>query len=458
MRTKRFIGVFLSLAMLIGCVSSVFAVQNFNTGVAAERKIILTARKNQADQTYPVIVYNTTREETAVVDSAKSDQFGMVTFEFALPETEEASWRNGNVYTAEIGGEKALVNGKDDYQFKLTFPTPTPTGTPKATKKPTGGGSGGGSSSGGTRGGSSVVIPGTQLSNNGVGEAVLNPNQYQKYGATAANITTSVTKQTANTFTVSVSINGTPVTMFTGYDAVMIKVPYSTSTSNPNNLVVYNQNGTIVPRCLYKDGYMYVRTNNIAGIFTIAENPVSFNDISNATHDWAMTGVNALAARTIINGVGNGNFEPNRAVTRAEFVKMIVSMFDVHNTAASSVFTDVSASDWYNTYVGTAQQLGITNGYEDGSFRPNDTISREEMSTMLYRAAEVLSVIIESANNAQNFEDDWNIQDYAKIPVYKMRSAGILNGVGNNMYDPKNDCTRAQSAVAIYNMFIVSMR
>ncbi|MCH5184912.1 MAG: S-layer homology domain-containing protein, partial [Oscillospiraceae bacterium] len=310
---------------------------------------------------------------------------------------------------------------------------------------------------GGTSSGGGIVIPGTSLSNNGIVEVILNPNQYEKFGLTPASVTTSGAKTTATTFVATVTINGVPTTSFTGYDPVLMKVPYATSTTNKDNLVVRAQNGSIVPRTLYKDGYLYVNTNDISGVFTIVENGVSFGDISSATHDWAMTGVNALAARNIINGVGNGFYEPNRSVTRAEFIKMVVSMFNVYDPSAGANFTDVVYGEWYNTYVGTAQALGITKGYEDGSFRPNDTISREEMSTMLYRAAEILSVAIETTNNAGEFADDWNIQDYAKLPVYKMRNAGILNGVGDNMFDPKNDCTRAQAAVAIYNMFVISM-
>lgn len=429
--------------MLMSCICPVFAatVPQYNFG----KSIKITGEDKIPGETYLITVKRDGAEDYSIIDTVEADANGKYTYTVYLPSSKTDVWQEGT-YTVEVGNEK----NEDMPKFKIKKSSSTNSS------------SGGGSSSGGSGSGSNgsgVVIPGTNLSGNlAGGEVILNPNQYQKYGVTAANVVVSLTKPTANTFSVGITINGQPVTNFTGYDAVMIKVPYASSSANPNSLVVYNQNGSIVPRSLFKDGYMYVRTNNISGVFTIAENVVTFNDISNATHDWAMTGVNALASRNIINGVGNGSFEPNRSVTRAEFVKMVVSMFDVNDTSASANFTDVSAGDWYNAVVGTAQKLGITNGYEDGSFRPNDTISREEMSTMLYRAAEVLSVVIESANNAGTFEDDWNIQNYAKIPVYKMRNAGILNGVGNNTFDAKSDCTRAQSAVAIYNMFIVSMR
>ncbi|MCX7714177.1 MAG: S-layer homology domain-containing protein [Clostridia bacterium] len=206
---------------------------------------------------------------------------------------------------------------------------------------------------------------------------------------------------------------------------------------------------------MYKDGYVIVNTDNISGTFTIKEVKKSFSDVK---ADWAVDAVSALAARNVINGVGDDTYEPDRTVTRAEFVKMIVTMFNVGDASATASFADVSSSDWYAPYVAAAQKLGITTGYaEDNTFRPNNTISREEMSAMLYRAADVLSVSMTSTTASSMYIDDSSIQSYAKAAVYKMQEAGILKGVGDNMFDAKGNCTRAQAAVAIYNMFKASM-
>ena len=79
------------------------------------------------------------------------------------------------------------------------------------------------------------------------------------------------------------------------------------------------------------------------------------------------------------------------------------------------------------------------------------------MSAMLYRAADVLSVDIKASVSKTEFSDDASIQEYAKVPVYKMQQAEVLKGVGNGLFDPQGTCTRAQAAVAIYNMFVLSM-
>jgi hypothetical protein len=309
-------------------------------------------------------------------------------------------------------------------------------------------GGGGGSSSG------STWIPGIEGANTASGIDVrLNPSQ-----ETAANETNKLTYTstlTGDSFTIGVAVNGVNTTYFPGYDSILVKVPYKTNLTDNTTLVVKDANGNIMPRCWYKDGYMYVNVKSTGTTYTIFNNPVSFTDVH---HDWAVNQINALAARNILNGVGGSLFDPDRTVTRGEFIKMIVAMFDIYDSSAVANFADINGTEWYAPYVATAQSLGITNGYDDGTFRPNQTITREEMSTMLYRAGEKLSVAIEAKINKTTFDDDAAIQDYAKVCVYKMQQAQILQGVGNNMFDPQGNCTRAQAAVAAYNMFVLSMQ
>lgn len=315
---------------------------------------------------------------------------------------------------------------------------------------------GGGSSSGGsTNMGGTTWIPGITGANTPSGIDVrLNPSQETQSGV-KKNVAYTAAFITPDTFTVGVTVDGVKVTNFDGYDPVYVKVPYKTNLADTSTLVVKDANGNIIPRSYYADGYMYVNLKDLSSTYTIFNNPKSFADVH---HDWAVKQINALAAREIINGVGDNLFDPDRSVTRAEFTKMIITMFGVFDSLAVSTFADIDNSQWYAPYVATAQKLAVTNGYaEDNTFRPNQVISREEMSAMLYRAAEVLSVDIKAKVSKTDFSDDASIQDYAKVPVYKMQQAEVLKGVGNNLFDPQGTCTRAQAAVAIYNMFVLSM-
>lgn len=305
--------------------------------------------------------------------------------------------------------------------------------------------------SGGTTGGTgNLWIPNT--TDGGIA-VKLNNNQFTDYGIPSNAVTTGSTLST-NSFVIGVTVNGVARTAFSGYDPVLAKVPYIPETANTDNLVVIDGNGNIVARSLYNNGAMLVTMKNINGTFTINEITKSFDDV---WHDWAVKPIGALAARNILNGVGDNLFDPDRAVTRAEFIKMIVTMFDVYDSNAAYTFADLSADQWFASYVGTAQALGITNGYEDNTFRPYDIISREEMSAMLYRAATTLGVNMPSKNDKSVYADDANIQAYASDSVYSMQSAGILKGIGDGMFDPQGVCTRAQGAVAVFNMFAVSM-
>lgn len=319
-------------------------------------------------------------------------------------------------------------------------------------------GGGGGSSTGGTSVNNynqSTWVPGLVGANTSCGIYVqLNPSQLTQNGVTK-NVVYSATMPTADTFTVGVTVDGVPTYNFDGYDPVYVQVPYATNLTDTSTLVVKDANGNIVPRSFYSNGKMYVCVKNLNTTYTIFNNPKSFGDVH---HDWAMTAIGALAAREVINGVGEGLYDPDRSVTRAEFTKMIVTMFDVFEPTAVTTFADIDANQWYAPYIATAQKLAITNGYaEDNTFRPDQIISREEMSTMLYRAADVLSVEIKAKTNKQDFVDDATIQDYAKVGVYKMQQAEILKGVGAGVFDPQGTCTRAQAAVAIYNMLVSSM-
>ena len=115
----------------------------------------------------------------------------------------------------------------------------------------------------------------------------------------------------------------------------------------------------------------------------------SFTDV--AADAWYATAVNALASLEIVNGVGDDRFSPERTITRAEFTTMAMRFCD-EIPDGENIFSDVDQEDWFYEYVVGSIQYGWINGYPDGTFRPNDTISRAEVTTitnrMLGRAAD----------------------------------------------------------------------
>lgn len=167
------------------------------------------------------------------------------------------------------------------------------------------------------------------------------------------------------------------------------------------------------------------------------------------TVEWAYEAIMALADNGIVNGKTDNEFYPNDKVTREEFAKLLVCMAKLENSAYSSDhLADVGADAWYSKYVNIAYENGICNGVGNGNFGVGNEITRQDMAVMVHN-------LLKSGNEAMNplhteFADDEDISDYAKPAVSSLSAMGIINGVGDNMFAPKDNATRAQAAVIIY--------
>ncbi len=109
---------------------------------------------------------------------------------------------------------------------------------------------------------------------------------------------------------------------------------------------------------------------------------VTFDDVDDDA--WYAEAVNTLASLSIIDGVGNNRFDPERSITRAEFVT-IAMRFTNGTLDGENIFPDVSEGAWYYDYVVGAIQYGWINGYPNGYFGPNDTITRAEVTAIVNR-------------------------------------------------------------------------
>ena len=109
---------------------------------------------------------------------------------------------------------------------------------------------------------------------------------------------------------------------------------------------------------------------------------VHFTDV--AADAWYAKAVNTLASLGIVDGIGDNHYAPERAITRAEFT-VIAMRFAELDTSGENIFSDVTADAWYYDYVVGSIQYGWINGYEDGTFRPNNTITRSEVTAIVNR-------------------------------------------------------------------------
>lgn len=170
-----------------------------------------------------------------------------------------------------------------------------------------------------------------------------------------------------------------------------------------------------------------------------------FND-THAT-PWAEEAIKYLADRGVINGRGDGSFAPNDYVTRAELVKLLICAFNIDLQTAEAVFADVNIGDWYAAYVTTAFKKGIVNGLTEASFAPNEPVTRQDLCVMAARLAQNA----ESAGTL-SFADNAEIADYARSAILYMTANGIVNGMDNNRFCPTECATRAQAAKILYGM------
>ena len=173
-----------------------------------------------------------------------------------------------------------------------------------------------------------------------------------------------------------------------------------------------------------------------------------FHDLESVA--WAKEAILNLAERNIIVGRGDGSFAPNDFVSREEFVKMLILALDFELTGTQPAFTDTAPDMWYAPYVATAREAGITTGNGDGTFGVGMPISRQDAAVMLTRAIELRQIAMTDANAPAVFTDENQISEYAKGAVYKLTGYGILNGVGDGSFAPARNVTRAEAAKMLF--------
>lgn len=141
-------------------------------------------------------------------------------------------------------------------------------------------------------------------------------------------------------------------------------------------------------------------------------------------------------------------------ITREEFCELAVNLYEELTGSAASDNTENPFSDTENTYVITAYHLGIVNGTSVGQFSPFNTATREEVSVMLYRTLQAAGLDLSATRKNQTAFSDWKlISGWAQEAVIALRSAGIIGGVGDNLFDPKGTTTREQAIALVKRIF-----
>lgn len=184
--------------------------------------------------------------------------------------------------------------------------------------------------------------------------------------------------------------------------------------------------------------------------FDITHNPFSDTD----TCPWAEEAIAHLYKNGMISGVGDGKFAPDLNVTRLEFIKMAVSSAAIVDKTAEANYEFIESKEhWGYIYAASAKKAGLIDIYNEPDMGAYTDISREDMAYIAFKTIRLFDES-EIKLNDEKFADDAEIADYAKEAVYYLKDLGIINGRGDNLFEPKGTATRAEAAKIIYNVLI----
>ncbi|CEQ27439.1 IdeS/Mac family cysteine endopeptidase [Paraclostridium sordellii] len=164
----------------------------------------------------------------------------------------------------------------------------------------------------------------------------------------------------------------------------------------------------------------------------------NLNDIS---EHWAKKEINQFISSGYVNGYEDGTFRPDNSITRAEFVKLVNKYFGFNNKEDIK-FSDINTNDWYYNDICIASKAGYINGYEDKTFKPNKTITREEVSKILVSIKNQQDVNYDKLNK---YPDKNKVSNWAKPYVEGAIEQEYLKGNDLGFLNPTNNITRAES-------------
>lgn len=181
----------------------------------------------------------------------------------------------------------------------------------------------------------------------------------------------------------------------------------------------------------------------------VEEYEFPFTDIYD--RDWFFSDVAYVAQNGLMRGTSSDKFSPYSTTTRAMIVTVLYRM-EGEPDAGENSFIDVPDGEYYTDAVAWASENGIVNGYGQGRFGPNDSITREQLTAILYRYSvyKGYDVSVGEDTNILSFNDIAELSDYAYTSMQWACGAGIIGGMGDGRLAPKGNATRCQIAAVLH--------
>lgn len=200
----------------------------------------------------------------------------------------------------------------------------------------------------------------------------------------------------------------------------------------------------------YFDGEKVVFMPNLTGDYRMVLNSKYFSDVHN---HWAIGYIQMLSSRGVFEGVEEQIFAPDEKVTRAMFVTALARLDGVDLSSFKSAnFKDVHDDSWYFSSVAWASVNNIVLGLDDGTFAPSSNITREQAVVILSKYLNYKDFNLQENNTNLVFVDEAEISSWALSDVYKFNRLNIISGRGENLFDPKENASRAEVSVIFSNL------
>ncbi|WP_164716258.1 S-layer homology domain-containing protein [Paenibacillus whitsoniae] len=167
---------------------------------------------------------------------------------------------------------------------------------------------------------------------------------------------------------------------------------------------------------------------------------------------WAKSDIMLMVDKKVVEGMDDDHFAPDMNVTRAQFATLLAKALDLKEDTVKNPFADVSPGAWFESSVKKAYAAGLINGVADDAFKPEQPITREDMTAMLLRAkAHATGIHMDdmTVNESLTFSDESAINVWAKKAVALAVESGLMNGRTELEFAPQEYASRAESVVVL---------
>lgn len=240
---------------------------------------------------------------------------------------------------------------------------------------------------------------------------------------------------------------------------VTVAIPYKPTAEelkHPDHIVIWYIDGsgkaTPVPNSHYDaaTGTVVFQTTHFS-MYAAVSVFKTFGDLTNVP--WAKEAIDAMASRGIIKGTGENTFSPAASIKRADFIALLVRALELKGTGTdAAMFSDVPADAYYYNELAIAKGLGIATGFEDNTFKPVSSISRQDMMVLITRALAVIGKQLPAGGSLDAYSDAASVAGYAQASAIALVKAGVVTGNGGKLA-PNDQLTRAEAAVILYRIW-----